>query len=399
MALTDKLTAIAQAIRHKTGKNNSLTLDQMPGEIAGITTGGGELPSDVHAVTFMNGNEVLWVRHVADGDNCADVLTKGLIETPTKESTVQYDYTYYGWGATDNGAADSTILQNITEDKTVYAAFKETVKKYTITYYDSDGATVLKTEQLAYGATPSYAPRKENLVFAQWSPEAAPVTGDTSYVAVWEEKVTFGSASWDKLAEVVASGKAKEYFSVGDTRTVVIDASTKFTFRIIGFDHDDLADGSGKAAISCALASKWPAFSPSAQATTYADSNLCSSLNGYGVYNFSYLPSELKQLIKPVSKKYYDSTGNIATIDIPIWSLSAVELNLYKTLDGTAYEYYANGGSARVVEEGTSNGVKYWTRSWLANGTFYQVNTYGQLTHINQSQITQTAWAHWGFCI
>ena len=41
MALTDKLTAIANAIRGKTGKTDSLTLDQMATEIAGIQAGGG----------------------------------------------------------------------------------------------------------------------------------------------------------------------------------------------------------------------------------------------------------------------------------------------------------------------------------------------------------------------
>lgn len=41
MALTDKLTSIADAIRGKTGKTDGLTLEQMPGEIEGIQTGGG----------------------------------------------------------------------------------------------------------------------------------------------------------------------------------------------------------------------------------------------------------------------------------------------------------------------------------------------------------------------
>lgn len=41
MALTDKLTAIADAIRGKTGKTDGLTLDQMATEIAGIEAGGG----------------------------------------------------------------------------------------------------------------------------------------------------------------------------------------------------------------------------------------------------------------------------------------------------------------------------------------------------------------------
>lgn len=43
MALTDKLTAIANAIRGKTGKSGKLTLDAMPAEIAAIGSGG-ELP-------------------------------------------------------------------------------------------------------------------------------------------------------------------------------------------------------------------------------------------------------------------------------------------------------------------------------------------------------------------
>ena len=40
MALTDKLTAIADAIRDKTGGTDALTLDEMPGEIEAIQTGG-----------------------------------------------------------------------------------------------------------------------------------------------------------------------------------------------------------------------------------------------------------------------------------------------------------------------------------------------------------------------
>jgi hypothetical protein len=49
MALTDKLTAIANAIREKTGGTELLTLDQMPTEIAGIETGGGGSGGDVPA--------------------------------------------------------------------------------------------------------------------------------------------------------------------------------------------------------------------------------------------------------------------------------------------------------------------------------------------------------------
>lgn len=48
MALIDKLTAIANAIRGKTGKTAELTLDEMATEIAGIET---ELPEEVEQAT------------------------------------------------------------------------------------------------------------------------------------------------------------------------------------------------------------------------------------------------------------------------------------------------------------------------------------------------------------
>ena len=50
MALIDKLTAIANAIRSKTGKSATLTLDEMPTEIASIETGSGGGTEDLNDV-------------------------------------------------------------------------------------------------------------------------------------------------------------------------------------------------------------------------------------------------------------------------------------------------------------------------------------------------------------
>lgn len=189
------LSNIADAIRAKTGKADMITPEQMPTEIAGITTGGGS-SADVRYVTFMNGDTVLYKKPVAVGDDCVDVLTKGLIETPTKESTAQYNYTYYGWGASDGGAADANILKNITEDKTVYAVFTATVRYYTITWLDSDGVTELPGQkQWAYGTVPSYTPEKEDHIFVGWTPEPVAVTADASYSAVWELDTSIASGT------------------------------------------------------------------------------------------------------------------------------------------------------------------------------------------------------------
>ncbi len=51
MALIEKLSAIGNAIREKTGGTELLTLDQMPGEIAGIETGGN---GGIGAVKFID---------------------------------------------------------------------------------------------------------------------------------------------------------------------------------------------------------------------------------------------------------------------------------------------------------------------------------------------------------
>ena len=251
MALTDKLSAIGEAIRAKTGKSDKLTLDQMPSEIAGITGGGGSdvtlleglsfeldfsngdmpfaapsgyavksaivkqpatlIPANiksgvdvagivgtlsgganpdandpVYYVTFMNGDQVLYVRPVVKGDTCPDVVSKDWVETPTKEPTEQYTYNHNGWSDTDGGTANSSILQNITSDKTVYAAFGSSARTYTITFLDDDGVTVLKTQSYSYGSTPSYEPVKLGYAFVSWTPAIVPVTGDATYTVVWK---------------------------------------------------------------------------------------------------------------------------------------------------------------------------------------------------------------------
>lgn len=54
MSVNDKMTAIANAIRTKTGSTAKLSLDGMATAIAGITAGGGgiELPSFLTEITF-----------------------------------------------------------------------------------------------------------------------------------------------------------------------------------------------------------------------------------------------------------------------------------------------------------------------------------------------------------
>ena len=57
MALINKLSDIGNAIREKTGKTDLLTLDQMPEEIKGIETGGGDSYYDTFWDSFQQNGE------------------------------------------------------------------------------------------------------------------------------------------------------------------------------------------------------------------------------------------------------------------------------------------------------------------------------------------------------
>jgi len=87
MALTDKLTAIANAIRGKTGGTESLTLDQMATEIERIKTGGGEdsiryvinSQNLYHGAVFPDGYEIKVISAAHQGNMQAMFTnTKGI---------------------------------------------------------------------------------------------------------------------------------------------------------------------------------------------------------------------------------------------------------------------------------------------------------------------------------
>jgi WD40 repeat protein len=112
-------------------------------------------------------------------------LAKGLISTPTKESTVSQTFTYSGWSLTEGGAASSSALKNVTEDRTVYAAFTSAARKYTARFYD-DAGVLMQESQVAYGtkATPPNT-AKDGQIFNGWTPSDLTIYGDTDFVGAW----------------------------------------------------------------------------------------------------------------------------------------------------------------------------------------------------------------------
>ena len=108
---------------------------------------------------------------------------------PTKTADAQYTYEFNNkW---------SPAISEVTWDLTYEAQFNSTVNKYTITWKDWDNK-ILKTEQVAYGTTPSYdgetptktATAQYTYTFNNtWSPEVVSVTNNATYTAQFTETV------------------------------------------------------------------------------------------------------------------------------------------------------------------------------------------------------------------
>ena len=103
-------------------------------------------------------------------------------ESPMKESTAQYSYSFAGW--------DAEVVA-VTGTATYTATYNSTVRSYAITWKNEDGTT-LRTDTLQYGATPSYGgtPTKEATSqyayeFAGWNSEVVTVTGEATYTATY----------------------------------------------------------------------------------------------------------------------------------------------------------------------------------------------------------------------
>lgn len=416
---------IAESIRSKTGDTATMKPAQFPEKISAIKTPSSILPlsiaengtytapsgvagynpivvdvagssEELRYVTFLSydGSFEYGKKAVAVGDDCADPIARGIFATPTRESDAQYNYTFYGWATTPNGAADSNALKAVNEDRTVYANFSAAVRYYTITYYDSDGTTVLKTESLAYGSMPSYEASKEDVVFSGWIPELSYVVGDTSYVAVWEEKVTFATASWTKIAEICAAGKAKDYFAIGDTKDV---GSLKVA--IVDFDHDDLADGSGKAPMTLALIvlPKVTLYINSDSYSSWSSSELRSTIAS----QMTTLPEELQAIIKEVKKTTCTtSSTTFGTSYDRLWAFSAREISPKNTsthAEGYQYPYFDSFDKAIMQVVGGTTKKAYWLRThahWNDYKVF--VDTNGVAQSISGGK---TYNIHYGFCI
>lgn len=369
--------------------------------------------ADVRYVTFDNhdGTEEYGKKPVAVGDDCADPIARGIFGTPTRESTPQEDYTHNGWASEPNGAADPNWNKAITEDKTVYAAFKSSTRYYTISFYDVD--ELLNTEQVLHNGSSDYVPPvKDGYFFDTWEPKPVNVTSDISCYAQYKESIDFATATWAEISSVSEKGEATMHFAVGDEKTFTYTDqngnSNTCTAVIVGFDHDDLSDGTGKAGISLMVKELLPSSTVkwwgNTYATAYKASTLRTTLRDTVI---NYFPEDLRNVIKEVNKladsKTSAGTPTIESVACKLWAPSQCEFydfnqTNYESVIGEKYEGPVYPSTILKNETGKS----FYTRDIIRTGSpapKYYKNTNGNVAISYSEAQTTLRNIVVGFCI
>ena len=133
-------------------------------------------------VYFFNGTSLLKTVSVPYGSNATFDGS-----TPTKDSTAQYDYSFVGWNS-HNGesSAEANVLNNIQDNKNVYAAFTSIVRFYNVYFYN--GSSLIFTDSVEYGSDATFegtTPTKESTsqyvyTFSGWNTDSSAETADVS---------------------------------------------------------------------------------------------------------------------------------------------------------------------------------------------------------------------------
>ena len=132
-------------------------------------------------------------------------------ETPAKEATKQYTYTFAGW--------DNEVTE-VAGDATYTATYDRKLNTYRIRFVNEDG-TELQSEVLDFGAKPVYngktpakaATKQYTYTFAGWDNEVIAVAGDATYTAKYDSKLNSYQVVFDSNGGSEVGAKTVEYGS------------------------------------------------------------------------------------------------------------------------------------------------------------------------------------------
>lgn len=228
----------------------------------------------------------------------------------------------------------------------------------------------------------------------EWSITASlNTTSDTQTITIGTQAMTLGliasfaDSSWSDIIAACQSGNIPDIWSVGDSKIMHIK-DRDYQIDIIGKNHDNYADGSGKAPLTFQLHNLY--------ATEYAMYDSTKNLDGWNICDMrlehlpdvlSCMPSEIQNAIREVNKLTgVSTTTTITTTADKLFLLSEKEVlggwGYSRDGEGDQYAYYQES-SANKRKTNITNGDYdlYWLRSpnELVNGNaaYCAINSHG----------------------
>ena len=220
------------------------------------------------------------------------------------------------------------------------------------------------------------------------------------YVYPFVVGATLNDTTWENINMVSKLGMAKQFWSVGDTKTISVNG-TNYEFQIIGFNHDDKTAG-GKAGITFqmvdCLSTTYNMNSSNTNNGGWKNSAMRSRMSTF----LSQLPSDLQSVIKAVNKlvSVGNNTSTIETVSDKLFLLSEVEIFGSTTYsfagEGSQYEWYKAGNTKVKKVNGSAN--DWWERSPRSGNTnaFCSVGSGGNADYNSASYSYGVSF---GFCV
>ena len=202
-------------------------------------------------------------------------------------------------------------------------------------------------------------------------------------------KKPLAECTWEEISAVSKSGKASKWWSVGDTRPIVISGVT-YTAQIMDFDMYDVSDpasyGREKAGVVFQLVELFNETETASAARSAANTAITSN-------------AECKDLI-PTIRYPYLSSGSATSVSIgTAKGILASEEELFgASADiedppaGTQFAFYKAGNSRIKKVVGKTTASKYWTRSYQNNTSRYLVLVDDDGTYVYTGSATNHNW-------
>ena len=186
--------------------------------------------------------------------------------------------------------------------------------------------------------------------------------------------------SWYEIATISEAGEASNYFQIGDEKIFTLTNGETYTAQIIGIEHDDLADNSGKAGITFQfkelMTTKRQMNSSKTNAGSWKSSKMRNYVNNE-LYNM--LPVDLQASIKSVTKHTVEGNAStkIITTEDKLFLLSRIEV--YNACfgdydEGRQYAYYVN--SSNYYKKINDTISEWWLRSPYIHNDSYLHNMF-----------------------